>query len=143
MAAVFTKRRSQSAGRRSNYTARQKTEIVLSALAKQTTIAEVCWRQGLLRPGRSDILQLLAKLLTGVATLACVSLPRLGQSLLGFPNLPSQAFLARQRARELFAEPGGHRKTREETKAVGIRYGRIQDETAGHWRPRDAQGSGQ
>ena len=40
IAAVFTKRRSQAVGRRSNYTQRQKTEIVLSVLTKQTTIAE-------------------------------------------------------------------------------------------------------
>ena len=34
-------------GRRSNYTARQKTEIVLSVLTKQVTIAEVCRRHGI------------------------------------------------------------------------------------------------
>jgi transposase len=47
MAAVFTKRRAQSVGRRSNYTARQKTEIVLSVLTKQTTVAEACRRHGI------------------------------------------------------------------------------------------------
>ena len=29
-------------GRRSNYTAKQKAEVVLSVLSKQTTIAEAC-----------------------------------------------------------------------------------------------------
>lgn len=34
-------------GRRSNYAARQKTEIVLSVLTKQTTVAEACRRHGI------------------------------------------------------------------------------------------------
>ena len=34
-------------GRRSNYTARQKAEIVLSVLSKQVTIAEACRRHGI------------------------------------------------------------------------------------------------
>ena len=34
-------------GRRSNYTALQKTEIVLSVLTKQTTVAEACRRHGI------------------------------------------------------------------------------------------------
>ena len=34
-------------GRRSNYTARQKAEIVLSVLSKQVTIAEACRRNGI------------------------------------------------------------------------------------------------
>jgi transposase-like protein len=32
-------------GRRSTYTAKQKAEVVLSVLSKQTTIAEACRRQ--------------------------------------------------------------------------------------------------
>ena len=47
MAAVFTRRRSQPVGRRSNYTARQKTEIVLSVLTNQTTVAEACRRHAI------------------------------------------------------------------------------------------------
>jgi transposase-like protein len=34
-------------GRRSNFTAKQKAEIVLSVLTKQVTIAEACRRHGL------------------------------------------------------------------------------------------------
>jgi len=34
-------------GRRSNYTAKQKAEVVLSVLSKQTTIAEACRRNGI------------------------------------------------------------------------------------------------
>jgi transposase-like protein len=34
-------------GRRSNYTAKQKAEVVLSVLSKQTTIAEACRRHGI------------------------------------------------------------------------------------------------
>jgi transposase-like protein len=34
-------------GRRSNYTAKQKTEVVLSVLTKQTTIVEACGRHGI------------------------------------------------------------------------------------------------
>ncbi len=33
-------------GRRSNYTAKQKAEVVLSVLSKQSTIAEGCRRDG-------------------------------------------------------------------------------------------------
>jgi transposase-like protein len=34
-------------GRRSNFTAKQKAEVVLSVLSKQTTIAEACRRHGI------------------------------------------------------------------------------------------------
>jgi transposase len=34
-------------GRRSTYTAKQKAEVVLSVLSKQTTIAEACRRHGI------------------------------------------------------------------------------------------------
>jgi transposase-like protein len=34
-------------GRRSSYTAKQKAEVVLSVLSKQTTIAEACRRHGI------------------------------------------------------------------------------------------------
>lgn len=34
-------------GRRSNYSAKQKVEVVLSVLTKQTTIAEACRRHGI------------------------------------------------------------------------------------------------
>lgn len=34
-------------GRRSNFTAKQKAELVLSVLSKQTTIAEACRRHGI------------------------------------------------------------------------------------------------
>ena len=33
-------------GRRSNFTAKKKAEVVLSVLTKQVTIAEACRRQG-------------------------------------------------------------------------------------------------
>jgi transposase len=34
-------------GRRSSYTAKQKAEVVLSVLSKQTTLAEACRRHGI------------------------------------------------------------------------------------------------
>jgi len=34
-------------GRRSNYTAKQKAEVVLSVLSKETTVAEGCRRNGI------------------------------------------------------------------------------------------------
>ena len=41
-----------------------------------------------------------------------------------------------------FAEPGGHRRTREDTKAREIEYRRTREEPRGHGRTRVAAGSG-
>ncbi len=47
MAAVFENKEASSMGRRSNYTSKQKAEIVLSVLTKQVTAAEACRRHGI------------------------------------------------------------------------------------------------
>ena len=47
MAAVSLMNKEAAVGRRSNYTAKQKAEVVLSVLSKQTTIAEACRRHGI------------------------------------------------------------------------------------------------
>jgi transposase-like protein len=47
MAAVFEEGGSSAMGRRSNFTAKQKTEIVLSVVSKQVSMAEACRRHGI------------------------------------------------------------------------------------------------
>ena len=47
MAAVSLIKGAAAVGRRSNFTAKQKAEVVLSVLSKQTTIAEACRRHGI------------------------------------------------------------------------------------------------
>jgi transposase-like protein len=47
MAAVFNHKEDSSMGRRSNFSSKQKAEVVLSVLTKQVTIAEVCRRHGI------------------------------------------------------------------------------------------------